>query len=99
MSFFLAEIKALELDKYNKQLTENLIRSLSTATEEERDGACSGESHDGGFSSTKEVDLYVLEYGRSLSSNFIALFNKYQDFHNHFTKSDFGETPSQPPEA
>jgi hypothetical protein len=98
MSFFLAEIKALELHKYNKQLTENLIRSLSSATEEERDGACTGESHDG-FSSTKEVDLYVLEYGRTQSNHFIALLNKYQDFHNHFSKSHFAETPSQPPEA
>lgn len=99
MSFFLAEIKALELHKYNKQLTENLIRSLSTVTEEERDGAASTESHDGGVSSVKEVDLYVLEFGRSLSNNFIALSNKYQDFHNHFSKSHFSETPSQPPEA
>jgi hypothetical protein len=99
MSFFLAEIKALELDKHNKQLVENLVRSFSCISEEERDASTGGESHDSGFSTAKEVDLYLIDYGRSLSGNFITVLNKYHDYHNLFPKSRYSEIPFEPPEA
>lgn len=99
MSFFLAEIKALELDKHNKQLIENLIRSFSCISEEERDTATGSESHDSGFSSAKEVDLYFIEYARASSNDFAIILNKHRDMHNLLATSRSSETPSQPPEG
>ena len=98
LSFFLAEIKALELDKRNQQLIENLVRVFSNISEEEKD-VFGGESHDSGSSSIKEVDLYVLDHGKSGSGSFITILKKYQDTHNRLPKSRASETPSQPPEA
>jgi hypothetical protein len=97
MSFFLAEVSALKLDEFNKQLLENMVRAFSCVSEEERDAA-GGEHHDSS-AGIKEVDLIHADYQRTLSNEGIILSKQYQYNSDQFHKSPSSETPSQPPEA
>jgi hypothetical protein len=55
MSFFLAEMNALEIRKKNKVLWENMVKVFAGVNEEEK--ACGGELADEADPMTKEVDL------------------------------------------
>lgn len=98
LSFFLAEVSALKIGKENKQLIENLVRIFSTVSEEEKD-INTGESADTAASLAKEVDLHLLDHVRHFNSEFVIILKVYADVYCQFSKSRFGETPSQPPEA
>lgn len=62
MSFFLAELNALEFSKKNKALYESLVASLAGICEEEKD-VFGGESETESLS--KEVDIFVSLYENS----------------------------------
>jgi hypothetical protein len=98
LSFFLAEVTALNIGKENQQLIENLVRIFATVSEEEKD-INTGESTDTASSLAKEVDLHLSEHLRQFNTEFVIILKAYADLHCQLSKSRFAETPSQPPEA
>lgn len=97
MSFFLAEVSALRLDKYDKKMLENLVRSFSCVSEEERDA--SAESTDAGGSSVKEVDLYLVDHIRTFTEGYTLELIIYGSYRDQLPTTRFAERPNQPPEA
>lgn len=97
MSFFLAEISALNLDKYDSKMLENLVRSFSCVSEEERDAT--GESADSSGASVKEVDLYLVDHMRAFGEGYTLLLKNYGNALDQWPQTRFAETPNQPPEA
>lgn len=97
MSFFLAEVSALKLDKYDKKMLENLVRSFSCVSEEERDA--SAESTDTGGASVKEVDLYLVDHIRTFTEGYTLQLKNYGNYRDQMLTTRFAERPNQPPEA
>jgi len=70
MSFFLAEVSALKLDK-NKQMVENIAKLIAGAASEEEKDIFGGESEDAKWS--KEVDLLTEIKNHAHQSSHLSL--------------------------
>jgi hypothetical protein len=99
MSFFLAEVTALKLNKSEKMI-ENIARLISGAGFEEERDAC-GESSEGGggYSFFKEVDLHSLLISDHYNSLYLIAQKRNGLLDDPSGCSGYSETFSPPPEA
>lgn len=96
MSFFLAELNALEFNKKNKALYESLVASLAGISEEEKD-VFGGESGSETESLSKEVDLFLTLY-QNISRGYSFTISTNGSSQAHFPCDGALCSIHQPPE-
>jgi hypothetical protein len=95
MSFFLTELRVLELDVANHDLVVNIVKMISgVGFEEEKD--CMGESSESG-SFEQIVDLHITVQSESLSGYYLISNNLYLFSQSHLFKSAVHEIATPPP--
>ncbi|MFO7257925.1 MAG: hypothetical protein DIU61_009530 [Bacteroidota bacterium] len=96
MSFFMIELTALKLGKYDKEMFQDLVTMLARVSEEEK-GAQSSAPSDSGMA--KEVDLYMHQYTSELSAGYTLITTSPFAHHQANPSAGMHDTPLQPPEA
>lgn len=96
LSFFLAELNALEFNKKNKALYETIVSALAGISEEERD-VFGGESSSETESLSKEIDIY-LDLLQNISRGYSFTFSTNGNSHAHFPCDGATTNIHQPPE-
>lgn len=96
LSFFLAELNALEFNKKNKALYETIVSALAGVCEEERD-VFGGESGSETESLSKEIDIF-LDLFQNLSRGYSFTISTNGTSHAHFPCDGATSNIHQPPE-
>lgn len=95
MSFFMIELTAMKLGKYDKDMFQDLVTLLARVSEEEK--GAHGTSSDAGVA--KEVDLYMNQYTSELSAGYTLITTSPFAHHQANPSAGMHDTPLQPPEA
>lgn len=96
LSFFLAELSAIDLKRENKALYESLVTTFFTICEEEKD-PLGGESSEN-ESLTKEIDILLSSFENRHEGFYITLSNNIY-FHALHLSDGASFSIHQPPEA
>jgi hypothetical protein len=96
LSFFLAELSAIDLKQENKALYDSLVKTFFTICEEEKD-PLGGETSEN-ESLTKELDILISAFENSNSGFFITL-SKNTHFNALHLSDGASFTIHQPPEV
>jgi hypothetical protein len=95
MSFFMIELTALKLAKYDKEMLQDLVTMLARVSEEEK--GSQGPSPDSGLA--KEVDLFMHLYTSELSAGYTLTTTNLFAHLLAIPLAGMHDTPLQPPEA
>lgn len=96
LSFFLAELNALEFNKKNKALYETMVSALAGICEEEKD-AFGGESGSETESLSKEIDICI-DLLQHLGRGYSFTISSNGALHTHFLCDGATNNIHQPPE-